>query len=65
MCKNNGYNYLMEIDGFCNEKIFGQIVEFGVDVFIVGILGLFLFYEDVSQVWDRMIEIFQWEIVVV
>ncbi|STS82753.1 ribulose-phosphate 3-epimerase [Klebsiella pneumoniae] len=41
MRKNNGYHYLTEIDGSCNEKTFGQIAESGVDVFIVGTSGLF------------------------
>ncbi|HEE4687188.1 D-allulose 6-phosphate 3-epimerase [Klebsiella pneumoniae] len=63
MRKNNGYNYLTEIDGSCNEKTFGQIAESGVDVFIVGTSGLFSLHEDVSQAWDRMIEIFQRETV--
>ncbi|HCG3094727.1 TPA: ribulose-phosphate 3-epimerase [Klebsiella pneumoniae] len=61
--KNNGYHYLTEIDGSCNEKTFGQIAESGVDVFIVGTSGLFSLHEDVSQAWDRMIEIFQRETV--
>lgn len=63
MRKNNGYRYLTEIDGSCNEKTFGQIAESGVDVFIVGTSGLFSLHEDVSQAWDRMIEIFQRETV--
>lgn len=62
MRKNNGYRYLTEIDGSCNEKTFGQIAESGVDVFIVGTSGLFSLHEDVSRV-DRMIEIFQRETV--
>ncbi|MDG0544215.1 hypothetical protein MXU84_02655 [Klebsiella pneumoniae] len=56
-------HYLTEIDGSCNEKTFGQIAESGVDVFIVGTSGLFSLHEDVSQAWDRMIEIFQRETV--
>ena len=63
MRKNNGYHYLTEIDGSCNEKTFGQIAESGVDGFIVGTAGLFSLHEDVSQAWDRMIEIFQRETV--
>lgn len=63
MRKNNGYHYLTEIDGSCNAKTFGQIAESGVDVFIVGTSGLFSLHEDVSQAWDRMIEIFQRETV--
>ena len=63
MRKNNGYHYLTEIDGSCNEKTFGQIAASGVDVFIVGTSGLFSLHEDVTQAWDRMIEIFQRETV--
>ena len=63
MRKNNGYNYLTEIDGSCNEKTFGQIAESGAHVFIVGTSGLFSLHEDVSQAWDRMFEIFQRETV--
>ncbi|HGV3493209.1 TPA: D-allulose 6-phosphate 3-epimerase [Klebsiella quasipneumoniae subsp. quasipneumoniae] len=63
MRKNNGYHYLTEIDGSCNEKTFGLIAESGVDVFIVGTSGLFSLHEDVSLAWDRMIDIFQRETV--
>ncbi|WP_323067660.1 D-allulose 6-phosphate 3-epimerase [Klebsiella quasipneumoniae] len=65
MRKNNGYHYLTEIDGSCNEKTFGLIAESGVDVFIVGTSGLFSLHEDVSLAWDRMIDIFQRETVAV
>ena len=63
MREKHGYHYLTEIDGSCNEKTFGQIAESGVDVFIVGTSGLFSLHADVSQAWDKMIDIFYRETV--
>ncbi|MFC0140543.1 D-allulose 6-phosphate 3-epimerase [Erwinia mallotivora] len=56
--EKQGYHYLTEIDGSCNEKTFGQIAASGVDVFIVGTSGLFSLDADVSRAWDKMTDIF-------
>lgn len=62
MREANGWHYLTEIDGSCNEKTFGVVAESGVDVFIVGTSGLFSLAEDVSEAWDRMLTIFAREV---
>lgn len=63
MREGNNHHYLTEIDGSCNEKTFGQIAASGVDVYIVGTSGLFSLHADVSQAWERMIDIFHRETV--
>lgn len=57
-----GYHYLTEIDGSCNEKTFNVIAQSGVDVFIVGTSGLFSLADNVSDAWDKMVDIFQREV---
>ncbi len=61
MREQNNYHYLTEIDGSCNEKTFRQISSSGVDVYIVGTSGLFSLDDDVSQAWNKMIDIFNRE----
>lgn len=58
----HGYHYLTEIDGSCNEKTFNVISQSGVDVFIVGTSGLFSTADNVSDAWDKMVDIYQREI---
>lgn len=58
----HGYHYLTEIDGSCNEKTFNVISQSGVDVFIVGTSGLFSLADNVSDAWDKMVDIYQREI---
>jgi len=62
MREENGYHYLTEIDGSCNEKTFNVISRSGVDVFIVGTSGLFSLAENVSEAWDKMVDIYQREV---
>lgn len=62
MRKANGYHYLTEIDGSCNEKTFNVISRSGVDVFIVGTSGLFSLADNVSDAWDKMVDIYQREV---
>ncbi len=59
---NKGYHYLTEIDGSCNEKTFNVISRSGVDVFIVGTSGLFSLADNVSDAWDKMLDIYQREV---
>ncbi|MCX8965675.1 ribulose-phosphate 3-epimerase [Erwinia psidii] len=63
MREENGHHYLTEIDGACNEKTFRQISESGVDVYIVGASGLFSLDKEVSQAWNKMIDIYTRETV--
>jgi D-allulose-6-phosphate 3-epimerase len=58
----HGYHYLTEIDGSCNEKTFNVISQSGVDVFIVGTSGLFSLADNISDAWDKMVDIYQREI---
>jgi len=62
MREENGYHYLTEIDGSCNEKTFNVISRSGVDVFIVGTSGLFSLADNVSEAWDKMVDIYQREV---
>ncbi|WP_179032288.1 D-allulose 6-phosphate 3-epimerase [Paenibacillus kribbensis] len=56
--EKHGYNYLIEIDGSCNEKTFKILEEAGVEVFIVGTSGLFNLDSDLNKAWDQMMEHF-------
>lgn len=62
MRETHGYHYLTEIDGSCNEKTFNVISRSGVDVFIVGTSGLFSLADNVSDAWDKMVDIYQREV---
>ncbi|MCO4138016.1 ribulose-phosphate 3-epimerase [Citrobacter portucalensis] len=62
MRETQGYHYLTEIDGSCNEKTFNVISRSGVDVFIVGTSGLFSLADNVSDAWDKMVDIYQREV---
>ncbi|HBR7306740.1 TPA: D-allulose 6-phosphate 3-epimerase [Klebsiella aerogenes] len=62
MREAHGYHYLTEIDGSCNEKTFNVISRSGVDVFIVGTSGLFSLADNVSDAWDKMVDIYQREV---
>lgn len=58
----HGYNYLIEIDGSCNEKTFKEIAAAGTEVFIIGTSGLFSLNEDIDKAWDKMMDIFNREV---
>lgn len=57
--EENGYKYLIEIDGSCNERTFKAMNDAGVEIFIVGSSGLFGLDEDLSKAWDKMMAIFK------
>ena len=54
--EENGYKYLIEVDGSCNERTFKDLYEAGTEVFIVGSSGLFNLDKDLKVAWDKMIE---------
>ena len=56
-----GYEYLIEIDGSCNEKTFKMLTDCGAEVLIVGSSGLFNLNSDLVRAWDKMIEIYEKE----
>ena len=51
-------NYLIEVDGACNERSFKKIYDAGADVFIIGESGLFGKSQDLGKAWDIMYENF-------
>lgn len=59
--EENGYQYLIEVDGSCNEKTFKCLAEAGNEVFIIGASGLFNLDEDIDEAWLKMLEIFNRE----
>lgn len=56
--QEKGYNYLIEVDGSCNERTFGELYRAGTEVFIVGTSGLFRLDEDLEKAWDKMLDNF-------
>ncbi len=57
--EENGYKYIIEIDGSCNERTFKELKEAGVEMFIVGNSGLFDLADNIPDAWDKMIENFE------
>lgn len=57
--EENGYNYLIEVDGSCNEGTFKKLAKAGTDVFIVGSSGLFNLDVDLEKAWNKMMKIFE------
>lgn len=57
--EENGYNYIIEIDGSCNEKTFKELKGAGVELFIVGNSGLFDLADNIPEAWDKMIDNFE------
>lgn len=55
----NGYNYLIEVDGSCNERTFDILTEAGAEVLIVGSSGLFNLDKDLPTAWNKMMEIYE------
>lgn len=60
--EQNGYHYLIEVDGSCNEKTYKELYDAGVEVFIVGSSGLFGLDKDLPTAWDKMQRIFNEQI---
>jgi D-allulose-6-phosphate 3-epimerase len=59
--EKNGYSYLIEIDGSCNERTFKRLTAAGAEILIVGSSGLFNLDEDLIVAWDKMIDIYNRE----
>ena len=57
--EKNGYSYLIEVDGSCNERTFDILTEAGAEVLIVGSSGLFNLDSDLPKAWDKMMEIYE------
>ncbi len=56
--EENGYSYLIEVDGSCNKNTFKELYEAGAEVFIVGMSGLFSKDKDLKRSWDIMLKEF-------
>ncbi len=54
--EDNNLDFLIEIDGSCNEKTFELLLERGAEVLIVGSSGLFSKSEDLNEAYDIMLE---------
>lgn len=52
----HGHRYLIEIDGSCNQRTYGQLLNAGAEVLIVGTSGLFNVHEDLATAWTMMRE---------
>lgn len=52
--QENGYHYLIEIDGSCNERTFTDLIGAGAEVLIVGSSGLFNLAPELSAAWNKM-----------
>jgi D-allulose-6-phosphate 3-epimerase len=52
--EKNGYSYIIEIDGSCNEKTFGDLYSAGAECFVVGSSGLFSLDPDLETAWHKM-----------
>lgn len=50
----NGYQYLIEIDGSCNQRTYKSLLEAGAEVLIVGSSGLFNLHNDLDGAWALM-----------
>ena len=52
--EKNGYSYIIEIDGSCNEKTFGELYKAGAECFVVGTSGLFSLDQNLETAWEKM-----------
>lgn len=57
--EQNGYRYIIEVDGSCNEKTFGRLAKAGADCFVVGTSGLFSLDASLEKAWDKMTDNFE------
>ncbi|MGR5062356.1 D-allulose 6-phosphate 3-epimerase [Photobacterium sp. DNB22_13_2] len=50
----NKYNYLIEVDGSCNQNTYNDLLCSGAEVLVMGSTGLFGLSNDLTQAWDVM-----------
>jgi D-allulose-6-phosphate 3-epimerase len=50
----HGHRYLIEIDGSCNQRTYGTLLDAGAEVLIVGTSGLFTIHDDLATAWTMM-----------
>lgn len=56
--KQNGYSYLIEVDGNCSKKTYSVLKEAHADVFVLGNTGLFSLDENIESAWKKMLKEF-------
>ncbi|MEG2396578.1 MAG: D-allulose 6-phosphate 3-epimerase [Oscillospiraceae bacterium] len=56
--EKNGYKFLIEVDGSCNQNTFKELYEAGTEVFIVGSSGFFSKDKDLKKAWNIMMSEF-------
>ena len=56
--EENSYRYIIEVDGSCNERTFGELYRAGAECFVVGTSGLFTLDENLEKAWERMKKFF-------
>ncbi|EHO49428.1 D-allulose 6-phosphate 3-epimerase [Lentilactobacillus kisonensis] len=56
--EENGYHYLIEMDGSSNRKSFKRIFDAQPDIYIIGRSGLFGLSDDIETAWDMMTQNF-------
>lgn len=54
----HNYEYLIQVDGGCNERTFKQLHNAGAEVLVVGSSGLFSLDSDLNLAYDKMIEMY-------
>lgn len=52
--EREGCSWVIEADGSCNARTFGDLARAGVEVFVVGYSGLFDLDPDIERAWGRM-----------
>ncbi|MEM1484596.1 D-allulose 6-phosphate 3-epimerase [Oscillospiraceae bacterium PP1C4] len=52
--EKNGYRFMIEMDGSCNERTYKELYDAGVECFIVGSSGLFNLDTDLIAAWGKM-----------
>ncbi len=57
--EENGYRYIIEVDGSCNARTFGKLLKAGTECFVVGTSGLFSLDTDLERAWTKMEDIFE------
>ena len=51
---HNGFEYLIRIDGQCNERYYHFLKQAGAEVFVVGPSGLYGLDNDIRVAWQKM-----------
>ncbi len=60
--EEQGFHYIIEVDGSCNEKTYKVLAQAGAEAFIVGSSGLFNLHQDLVTAWDLMMAGFNREV---